>query len=97
MLAPSFFGGGSRMAAMIARWSIRRGRPDRSWSANPAMPACHAITVLRVVPTFTAISVLECPQRPVARSAPAGPVGSARSLSCLSTGASLTARTPGYH
>ncbi len=27
------------LAATIARWSIRRGRPDRSWSASPSMPA----------------------------------------------------------
>lgn len=27
------------VAVTFARWSIRRGRPDRSWSASPAMSA----------------------------------------------------------
>lgn len=38
-VTPSFFGGGASVAATIARWSIRRGRPDRSWLASPSMPA----------------------------------------------------------
>lgn len=37
-VTPSFFGGGRSVAATIARWSIRRGRPDRSWSASPSIP-----------------------------------------------------------
>ncbi|ELU60767.1 hypothetical protein PCS70012_02349, partial [Streptococcus pneumoniae PCS70012] len=35
----NFFGGTLSVAVTFARWSIRRGRPDRSWSASPAISA----------------------------------------------------------
>jgi hypothetical protein len=34
-VTPGFRDGGRSVAAMIAWWSISRGRPDRAWSASP--------------------------------------------------------------
>ena len=58
-VTPRCAGGAARVATTTARSSIPRGRPERSRSPNPAIPAWtyrfhHRITVGRDTPTIAA-------------------------------------------
>jgi hypothetical protein len=65
-VTPNRAGGGRNVSAMIFRWSTVLGRPGRSSSTSPAMPAStyrdrHTFTVGRDTPTRSAISALRSP------------------------------------
>lgn len=65
-VAPSLIGGGRSAAATIERWPIRPCRASLLRTASPSIPkaawqARHANTVVRLAPTFSAMSVLGTP------------------------------------